>query len=72
MKKLLFSLALFGLCLCTQFSASLAQRPVGPQIYFKEKVFDFKDVDEGRVLEHTFSVANRGDQSLTIEKVSPS
>ena len=72
MKKFLFHIALVALCLCTQLSVSVAQKPAGPQIYLKEKVFNFKEVDEGRILEHTFRFANRGDQPLTIEKVSPS
>jgi hypothetical protein len=72
MKRLLFCVALVALCLCTQLAVSVAQKPAGPQIYIKEKVFDFKEVDEGRNIEHTFRVVNRGDQALTIEKVSPS
>ncbi len=44
----------------------------GPQIQLSETNHDFGKVDEGALLQHTFKVFNRGDQTLLIEKVSPS
>ena len=72
MKKLflmivgLFSIALWGnLC--------LAQDPAGkgPRITVEGREFDFKDVKEGTVLEHTFKILNKGDEPLKIISVKP-
>jgi hypothetical protein len=73
MKRSLFLLVLAacGFAALVLSSGSQAQKPSGPQISFQEKNFDFKDVEEGTVLDHTFKVWNRGDQPLVIEKVSP-
>ena len=43
--------------------------PQGPDIYFKEKVFDFGKVDEGKKVTLSFMVKNRGDELLKIKKV---
>ena len=51
--------------------SSLAQEPQGPRIVLKERAFDFKEVKEGEVIEHTFKVLNKGDQTLKIVKVRP-
>ena len=74
MKRLRFALCIAAWCFCALYGsqACLAQMPSGPQISFKEKNHDFKLVDEGKVLEHTFVISNTGDQPLVIEKVSPS
>lgn len=74
MKRLSFAVFIAAGCLCALFGnqVCLAQKPVGPQISFKEKNFDFKQVDEGKILEHTFVITNTGDEPLVIEKVSPS
>ena len=37
----------------------------------KETSHDFKEVDEGAVLEHSFKVENRGTQVLEIKNVNP-
>lgn len=73
MKRTGFLLALVACSLLAlvPFSGSLAQKPSGPRIHFQEKNFDFKEVEEGSVLEHAFKVLNRGDQPLVIEQVSP-
>lgn len=74
MKRLWFLFSIAAWCLCAVFGIQvcLAQMAVGPQISFKEKNFDFKQVDEGKILEHTFVITNTGDEPLVIEKVSPS
>lgn len=51
--------------------SSLAQEPRGPKIVLKERVFDFKEVKEGEVIEHTFKVLNQGDRTLKIIKIKP-
>ncbi len=45
------------------------KNPQGPDIYFKEKVFDFGEVDEGEKVAHSFKFKNRGDALLKIKKV---
>lgn len=71
MKRLL-TLASLGFLLCLiAYSSSLAQTPSGPSMVLPEKSFDFKDVEEGKVLEHDFKVLNKGTQPLEIRKVNP-
>ena len=36
-----------------------------------EGSFDFKDVEEGKVVEHAFKVLNKGNQVLEIRNVNP-
>jgi hypothetical protein len=36
-----------------------------------ERSFDFKDVDEGKMVEHAFKVLNQGNQFLEIRNVKP-
>ena len=48
-----------------------AQNVAGPQMLMKETTHDFKEVDEGSVLEHSFKVENRGTQVLEIKNVNP-
>ena len=43
----------------------------GPKMVLKEKVFDYKEVIEGEIIEHSFHIRNKGDQPLKIEKVRP-
>ena len=42
-----------------------------PKMVLKEQNFDFGEVEEGKVITHTFKVFNQGDEMLTIEKVNP-
>ncbi len=43
----------------------------GPKLFMEESQFDFGNVKQGKVLEHTFMVMNQGDQPLVIKKVKP-
>ncbi len=49
----------------------LAQENRVPRIVVKEQVFDFKEIKEGSVVQHTFKVLNEGDQTLEIKNVRP-
>jgi hypothetical protein len=49
----------------------MAQEFTGPKMVIRDPVFDFKEVKEGEVLDHTFKVFNHGDQDLVIKKVKP-
>jgi hypothetical protein len=70
--KRLFILASSGILLCfALFSASAAQTPSGPSMVLPERFFDFKEVEEGKVVEHIFKVLNKGDQPLQITNVNP-
>ena len=50
---------------------AIAQDAKGPKMVLKERVFDFKEVKEGEVIEHTFRVLNQGEGILEIKKVKP-
>jgi Protein of unknown function (DUF1573) len=70
--KRLFVLASSGVLLCLAlFSSSPAQTLSGPSMVLPERSFDFKEVDEGNVVEHAFKVLNRGNQPLQITNVNP-
>ena len=62
------------ICICLfAFSdySCLAQEARGPKMVLKEQVFDFKEVKEGEIIEHTFKVSNQGDRTLKIIRVRP-
>ncbi len=40
----------------------------GPAIEFKEDYFDFGDIKQGAVVEHTFEFTNTGDSILVLQK----
>lgn len=42
-----------------------------PVMVIPETTFDFQEVKEGAVLEHTFKVHNKGGSVLTIKSVKP-
>lgn len=70
MKKL--ALLIF-LVIMPLFHPSLfwAEEAMGPKMILPEKVFDFKQVEKGDVIEHAFKVLNAGDQPLVIKKINP-
>jgi Protein of unknown function (DUF1573) len=43
----------------------------GPRIFIEAKEFDFKEVEEGKVIAHTYKVLNKGNQPLEIQRVNP-
>jgi Protein of unknown function (DUF1573) len=70
--KRLFTVASLGVLLCFAFfSSSPAETPSGPSMVLPERSFDFKDVEEGKVVEHAFKVLNKGNQPLEIKNVNP-
>lgn len=62
----LFSMALWGNTVLGQ-----DQGNKGPKIIVEGQEFDFKEVKEGAVLEHTFKILNKGDETLKIISVRP-
>lgn len=51
--------------------ATSAQTAPGPKMLIEEKEFDFKEVQEGKIVEHAFRVLNEGTQLLQIRTVRP-
>ena len=68
MKKPLCLLILF---LVTAAYPLLSHGLSGPRMVIEAKDFDFKQVEEGKVITHTFKVLNRGNETLQILRVSP-
>ena len=70
--KRLFTLASLCFLLCVApLSSGPAQTPSGPSMVLPERSFDFKDVEEGKVVAHAFKVLNKGNQVLEIRNVNP-
>jgi uncharacterized protein (DUF58 family) len=68
----LITLACLGLLFClTLFTVSLAQTISGPSLFLPERSFDFREVEEGKVVDHTFKVLNKGNEPLEIRNVNP-
>jgi hypothetical protein len=68
MKKL-FYITIFFLVIAAQPLVSHGSS--GPRLVIEAKEFDFKEVEEGKVVTHTFKVLNKGDQPLEIKRVNP-
>lgn len=66
-----FRAALFGLILCISPWVWAQEGAPGPRISIPESRFDFGEVEEGRALEHTYRVLNKGNEPLEIKKVKP-
>lgn len=70
--KSVLMLALF--CFMILFflgSPESAEKGTGPQMVMTETSHDFGEVDQGALVEHSFTVMNRGDQVLEIKSVNP-
>lgn len=66
MKNLLYIVLIF---LVSLSSAALGQDAKTPKIFIKEKSHNAGEVTEGTKIEHTYTVYNRGNELLRIEKV---
>lgn len=72
MKKLLLMIiGLFSMALWGNTVLGQDQGNKGPKIIVEGQEFDFKEVKEGAVLEHTFKILNKGDETLKIISVRP-
>ncbi|ANQ50463.1 DUF1573 domain-containing protein [Flammeovirga sp. MY04] len=65
MKKVLFTFLIGLFALAVQ-----AQDAKGPIITFAESTYEFGDIHQGDVVEHTFKFTNTGDAPLVIINVS--
>ncbi len=52
-------------------SSSYGQEALRPKMVIKELKFDCGAVEEGKVIEHAFSVLNQGNAPLEIARVRP-
>lgn len=50
---------------------ALAQDNPKPKLVIKEPVFDAGEINEGKILKHTFEVYNHGNAVLEIRNVRP-
>jgi hypothetical protein len=50
---------------------ALAQKSLGPSLVLKETKFESGKIREGKSIEHTFKVFNKGDKDLIIGNVKP-
>ena len=71
MQKLLHLFTLILFFSCALLLLSQAGYAAGPRMAIDEKLFDFKEVNQGSVVAHSFEVRNTGDEPLQIKKVRP-
>jgi len=69
-KRVLMAIILSSLVFLCAYSIP-AQEVLGPKMVLKEREFDCGEVQEGKVIEHTFKVLNQGDEPLEIVGVKP-
>jgi uncharacterized protein (DUF58 family) len=71
MKRVIYVVFLSILWLLLCLPPALAQHATGPRMVIEERFFNAQQVKEGEIIEHTFTVHNKGDGILEINKVSP-
>lgn len=71
MKKRLISIACVIALSCFFCHLAWAQETKKPKLVIKEPIFDTGEIDEGKIVKHTFSVYNSGDATLEIKNVRP-
>jgi len=71
MKRLLYGTSSLIIWIILSLTAGWAQQATGPRMVLEEKYFDAKQVKEGKIIEHIFTVRNMGDRPLEIKKVNP-
>jgi hypothetical protein len=48
-----------------------AQETRAPKVGLVEDMFDFKEVLEGEIITHAFTIQNKGNETLKIQQVKP-
>ena len=71
MKKISVSVGCAIALFCLFSHLAWAQEAKRPKLVIKEALFDAGEIDEGKVIKHTFSVYNHGDATLDIRNVRP-
>lgn len=62
---------LVGFFLLFSFSVLWAQEIRTPKVGLIEDMFDFKEVLEGEIITHAFTIQNKGNETLKILQVKP-
>jgi hypothetical protein len=62
---------LAGFLLLFSFCAVRAQETRAPKVGLVEDMFDFKEVLEGEIITHAFTIQNKGNETLKIQQVKP-
>lgn len=62
---------LMGTLLLLGFNMVQAQETRAPKVGLLEPMFDFKEVLEGEIINHSFTIQNKGTEMLRILKVKP-
>jgi hypothetical protein len=71
MKKLLYGTSFLIFWITFGLTTGWAQQAIGPKMVLEKKYFDAKQIKEGEIIEHAFTVRNTGDRPLEIKKVNP-
>jgi adenine specific DNA methylase Mod len=71
MKRLLYGAPFLIFWIIVNYATTWAQQAIGPRMDIEKKFFDAKQVKEGEIIKHTFTVLNTGDRLLEIKKVRP-
>ncbi len=71
MQKFLLTTLMSIILFVFSISSAAAREINGPDMFIANAVYEFKKVQEGETLEHTFRILNKGNQDLEIKRVSP-
>jgi len=71
MRRFLYALWIISLIVGLWCNTTWAKVGKGPKIVLKEEIYDFNEVKEGEIVEHTFQVFNKGNQLLEIKDINP-
>jgi len=71
MKKIALSVGCAIALFCLFFHLAWAQEAKKPKLVIQVPLFDAGEVDEGKIIKHSFSVYNSGDATLEIKNVRP-
>lgn len=62
---------LAGFLLLFSFCAVRAEEIRAPKVSLAEDLFDFKEIVEGEIINHSFTITNKGNETLKILQVKP-
>jgi len=62
---------LVGFLLLFSFNMVQAQEIRAPKLRLVEELFDFKEIVEGEIVNHSFPLQNKGNDTLKILQVKP-
>ncbi len=71
MRKISVSVGCLIALFCIFSCSAWAQETKHPRLVVQKPLFDAGEVDEGKIIKHSFVVVNRGDATLDIKNVRP-